>query len=279
MVQFKASLLALLALRVLGAVATEDADDVFPDAEPPVSEYERVAPSLQATFETSFPDDQDVLGLKLVNARATKATVSVTNHEESPIIVSFIGGVLQALDPNPEAPAYEAIVRNLTSVRYDALVEPGESKELPYSFAQDMMPRDVRLLLVAVVKGADGSLFQISAHNGTASIVDAPISFFDPQIIFLYLFLSAFFGGVGYWVYKTWVETLFPQTRAPRAPRKTRKTTTPVEPEPLSGSESATIATGSGKGYDESWIPDHHINKPVAKRVKSGASIKKKPTE
>ena len=42
----------------------------------------------------------------------------------------------------------------------------------------------------------------------------------------------------------------------------------------LSGSEAVTTATD--KGYDESWIPADHINRPGAKRVKSSASAKSK---
>jgi hypothetical protein len=37
------------------------------------------------------------------------------------------------------------------------------------------------------------------------------------------------------------------------------------------------MVTGTdGKDYDEAWIPDHHKSRPVAKRVKSGASNKGK---
>jgi len=88
-------------------------------------------------------------------------------------------------------------------------------------------------------------------------------SFFS---IFLYLFLTGAFAGTLYFVYKTWIEALFPQAR--RAPRKTKK----VEPAPdanVSGSESTGVSTG--KAYDESWIPEHHI-RPAAKRTKKGRS-------
>ena len=92
-------------------------------------------------------------------------------------------GVLATTEPLPaDAPAYQAIIRNLTAVRYELSVEAGETKELPFSFALDMQPQDVRLSLVAVVRDSKGNMFQLSAHEGTAAIVEAPTSFLDPQM-------------------------------------------------------------------------------------------------
>lgn len=81
-----------------------------------------------------------------------------------------------------------------------------------------------------------------------------------------------------YFVYKTWIEALFPSAKRTRpSAKKARKSEGAVSTVDanLSGSDSAT-ATGK---YDESWIPDHHINRPVAKRVKSSASSKAKKVE
>jgi hypothetical protein len=82
--------------------------------------------------------------------------------------------------------------------------------------------------------------------------------------IFLYLVLGASFAGISFFVYKTYIEAFFPQAKKAKAPKKVAK----VVEEPLSGGEGT--ATGADKGYDESWIPLDHINRPSAKRVKSG---------
>lgn len=99
----------------------------------------------------------------------------------------------------------------------------------------------------------------------------------SPRSIFLYLVLSATFAGTLYFVYKTWIEALFPQAKRSKPSRKSKKAADADVA--LSASESAADATGSSKTYDESWIPDHHINRPLAKRVKSAGSGKKKVAE
>lgn len=107
----------------------------------------------------------------------------MTNNEDAAISVAFLAGALTSTDKLPDdAPAYQAILRNLTAVQYNLAVEAGESKTFPFSFALDMQPRDVRLQIVAVITNAKGELFRIPVHDDTAAIVEAPTSFFDPQM-------------------------------------------------------------------------------------------------
>lgn len=129
----------------------------------------------------SFPE-ADIFGVKIINGHPTKAVIDVTNNEEKYISVEFITGVLASLKELPEgASPLEGIVRNLTTVSYGAKVAPGEKASLPYSFAVDMMPQDVEARILSVVS-MDGNIFQVQAGSSPASVVDAPVSFLDPQM-------------------------------------------------------------------------------------------------
>lgn len=278
----------------------ETADQVVAsqaDADAPPS-GEAAPPQLAVRVTASYPD-ADALGLRLVNGRATRAVVDVANDEVAPVRVALVSGSLlapAAADRGPRDPA--VVLRNLTAVTYDLAVDPGQSRSFAYSFALDMQPQDVRLRLVAVVADPRGNLFRIPAGDAAAAAVEAPTSFFDPQMyvpatppslppffaetrqrqpsppcsIFLYLVLSAAFAGTLYFVYKTWIEALFPQAKRSRQPRRGKKAAAAAAAA-LSGTDSAPAAS---KAYDESWIPQHHIHPPVAKRVKSGLGGKKK---
>lgn len=91
----------------------------------------------------------------------------------------------------------------------------------------------------------------------------------------MYLFLSTLFAGAVYFVYKTYIEAFFPQTHK-RGNRGAGKGVKPAEEKDAALSGSEAVTTGTDKGYDESWIPTDHINRPSAKRVKSSASGKLK---
>ncbi|ORY71836.1 signal sequence receptor alpha chain [Pseudomassariella vexata] len=263
MVAFQYSVLAILALRVVSVFAQGESPLDDDAGSPPAAE-------LMAEVVATFPD-ADIFGVKLVNGRPTKAVVDITNHEADPIQVEFMGGSLYTLQDIPEsAHPSSAIVRNLSTIRYEATIPAGEKQSLPYSFVLDMQPQDLRLQMIAVITNGANQIFQIQVSNQTVSVVEAPTSVFDPQIIFLYLFLSTVFAATCYFVYKTYIEAFFPQAKKPKTVKKVKT----VEKEPLSGGEGS--ATGADKGYDESWIPMDHINRPTAKRVKSGASAKSK---
>ncbi|CEJ94504.1 hypothetical protein VHEMI10028 [[Torrubiella] hemipterigena] len=243
---FNSSLLAGLAFQAIAVIAQTVGD----------------ASSLKVTAKTSFPDS-DILGLRLVNGAPTRAIIEVTNNEKAPVTVAIVAGVLANPELLPEnTPAWQGILRNLSAVQYDAAVQPGEAKELSYAFSVDMLPRDVKLEIMTVITDAKGAVYQIPAYGSVTSVVDPATNLLDPQIIFLYLILSAGFAGALYLIFTTWIQPLFTQTpkREPRTPKKAKKA--------ADLSTSRSIGAGTGRQtYDESWIPEHHINRAVSKKA------------
>ncbi|RDW87279.1 hypothetical protein BP5796_02973 [Coleophoma crateriformis] len=278
MVSYKFSAVALLALRAVSVFAA-DAAAAEKLATPPTT------PDLNVQAAASFPQSE-VFGVKLINGHATQALVEIHNGETEPVQLAVIGGNLQSTLPlGPGVHPSAAIVRNLTTRSYDVAIPAGETVSFPYAFTTDLNPQDLKLSMIAVVSTQAGNVYQVHAYNSTVTVVEAATSIFDPQIIFLYLVLLGAFGGTLYFVYKTWIETLFPQTRrggkgGERAKRSSLGTKKAVDVKDqvsvLDADGPAVMSTGAAqKAYDESWIPQSHINRPTAKRVKSGASAKK----
>lgn len=107
----------------------------------------------------------------------------MTNNEAGPIQLALVSGALTSDKPlAADAPAYEGILHNLTAAQYNLAVDAGKTEAIPYSFALDMQPQDVRVQLMAVLADDKGGIFSLPAFNGTASIVEAPTSFLDPQM-------------------------------------------------------------------------------------------------
>ncbi len=136
------------------------------------------SPSLAVTVSASF-SDAEIFGIKLVNGKATKALVSFSNEEPEAVTVKFIGG---ALWTPPFDPQGNKIVRNLTATRYHVEIPAGEKQSLPYNFATELHPQDLRLELAAIMSNRDGKDFALQAFNETVSIVEPDTSIFDPQM-------------------------------------------------------------------------------------------------
>ncbi|KAI4167092.1 MAG: hypothetical protein LQ343_007496 [Gyalolechia ehrenbergii] len=262
---------ALLALRTF-------AED--PSPEEPTSPSQ--TPNLAVKVSTSFPSSE-IFGIKLINNHPTLAVLSIANDEPSPISVVFVGGSLWTLPDLPTSPPTPQIVRNLTTTRYDVPIPAGDKKSLEFKFTTELQPQDLKLNLAVVVTDSEGTPYTLSAFNETVAVVEPDASIFDPQIIFLYLFLLGLFAGTIYFIYNTWIATLFPQNKrggkdASRA-RKSTSGTKKVDPNDqvgIVGADGPAVTSGSKAAYDESWIPEGHLQRPEARRVKSGAGVKRR---
>lgn len=94
-------------------------------------------------------------------------------------MLRFVGGSLWTPEIGNQPPH---IVANLSTVQYNAEIPAGSSESLTYSFSQDLHPQDLQLRLAAIVSDSKGQFFTLNAFNETVSVVEAPMSFFDPQM-------------------------------------------------------------------------------------------------
>ncbi|KAI6247367.1 hypothetical protein HI914_04437 [Erysiphe necator] len=247
----------------------------------PTEEKLSSTPNLAVSVIASFPSSTDEFGLKIFNGHKTKAVLQFTNSEAEPIIVSSVKGILSSLKSSPTDLLPTV---NLTSARFNVAIKSSEKQSLSYTFTTDLHPQNLRLDIIATISNQNGSSYHIQAFNQTVTIVDPPASIFDPQIIFLYLFLTAMTGGSLFWAYSTWIKPLLPQAKRGarsgeyiKRSNKSDKASIPSKSqnnisEPNGTDDSGTLL--ENKMYDESWIPDHHIKKPTVKRLK-GSNPKK----
>ncbi|MBE7180089.1 MAG: hypothetical protein INR71_02590, partial [Terriglobus roseus] len=91
--------------------------------------------------------------------------------------IFYIGGSL--MQP---AGAPTTVIANLSTVRYNLQVQPGQSESITYSFKNEMHPTDVQLNIAAVLQDSKSAFYTYSVFNETVSVVEAPLSMFDPQM-------------------------------------------------------------------------------------------------
>lgn len=139
------------------------------------------SPKLNVDIKTTFPQSE-IFGVKLVNGHSTRAVLEVSNHETQPITVALIGGSLITPVGVPGAPDPPQVVRNLTAARVGVQIPAGEAETVPYSFATELHPQDLTLNLVALLQNSEGAVFTKQVFNETVSVVEAPMSIFDPQM-------------------------------------------------------------------------------------------------
>ncbi|KAF3923467.1 hypothetical protein ABW21_db0207980 [Orbilia brochopaga] len=246
--------LPLLALSFIGPVLADLADSDLP---PPQPKEPELAGDLRAKVDVTFPDNDSPLGITFVNGHVARVNLEIANHEPHPITVEAVGGQLRKLDRS-------TILRNLTASKVATEIPASGVANVPYSFVPNMHAQDVVFELGVVFSLKEGGkVAQYTAYNSTISIAEPPTSLLDPQILFLYLFILGLVSGGGYLAYQTWVVPMLPKPKR-------------VRPTPVAPVEAKTTSAEVPKGgFDESWIPEHHLKRPVAQKVRSSGGTPK----
>ncbi|KAH8100904.1 hypothetical protein BXZ70DRAFT_936441 [Cristinia sonorae] len=203
------------------------------------------APEPNVLAVASFVEE-NVFG-HVVNGESNKLFVLVENKSGQNITLENIAGSFH----NPQT---GKLIKNTTSLSYKLPLVDGAKLSLPYQFHSEFKPGDIKLN-VWLEHTADGHKYRVTAYDSIVTIVEPEGSIFDIKLWITYLIVLGLIGGAGYFTYLSFV----PQ---PKKRKAAPTVSAPVGP---------VTATGAG-GYQEEWIPEHHLKKPKAKRTKSGAA-------
>uniref|UniRef100_A0A060T9V6 ARAD1D17644p n=1 Tax=Blastobotrys adeninivorans TaxID=409370 RepID=A0A060T9V6_BLAAD len=206
---------------------------------------------VEVTFPEYHQDKNGVQVADLVNGVDTELDIQVTNNEASEIVLGGIGG--SVLEKPAKGAKEPKVFVNLTTATLGPLtIKPGATESIRHQLTGlNLAPYDFDLALVLLAQYQE-QLAAIQVGPLPVSIYDPPISSLDPRLLLIELILVATVGAVGYFgVYKL----LLPYLGVAPAPKKKAKKS--GSSTPTSGASSGVNA--NGKGYDESWIPEHHL--------------------
>ncbi|PPQ83438.1 hypothetical protein CVT25_007029 [Psilocybe cyanescens] len=173
----------------------------------------------------------------VVNGEKNTLTITVENKSKQNVTLLNIGGALLNPDSN-------AVLKNLTTVKYTVPLIDNVKIQIPYTFYSQSKPGDHRLN-VWVEHNSDAGKYKVEAFDTIVTVVEPELSIFDLKLLSTYVIVAGILGGLLYLAYTTFV----PQPKKPRA--KKAAVSAPV---------GTVTATGAG-GYQEEWIPEHHLRK------------------
>ncbi|KAH7930232.1 hypothetical protein BV22DRAFT_1125174 [Leucogyrophana mollusca] len=199
----------------------------------------------QILVQASFPESNP-FG-HVVNGEQNQLILVVENKSDKNVTLQTVAGSFHHPETN-------ALVKNTTSLSYGLRLLEGSKLQIPYTFHSEYKPGDLRLN-IWLEHSADDEKYRVTAYDSIVTIVEPESSFLDFKLISTYLIVLALLGGASYFAYLTYV----PQTKNKR--RKTR-----AAPSEVSAPVTVT-ATGSG-GYQEEWIPEHHLKKTKVSKAK-----------
>lgn len=194
-----------------------------------------VAPEIEVT--ASFPESNP-FG-HIVNGEKNQIKLLVENKSDLNVTLLNVAGAIQNANT-------DTLIKNTTVTPLDVKLLSGVKLEFAYAFHSEFKPGDVRLN-VWLNHAVGESTYRVSAYDSIVTIVEPEKSILDLKLLITYLIVIGLFGGIVYAAYVTFV----PQSKKPRRKQAVASdVSTPV----------TATATGAG-GYQEEWIPEHHLKK------------------
>ncbi|KAI0768112.1 hypothetical protein BD413DRAFT_614768 [Trametes elegans] len=191
-----------------------------------------------------FPED-NAFG-HVVNGEQNKIFVAIENKSGRNITLKNIAGSFH----HPES---NKLVKNTSALSYGIPLLEGATLQLPYAFHSEFKPGDYRLN-IWLEHIADGQTYRVTAYDSIVAVVEPEGSWLDVKLWTTYLIVSGLLGGLAFYLYTTFV----PQPKKRKTP-------------PVSAPVGTVTATGAG-GYQEEWIPEHHLKKSKKTKATGAAT-------
>jgi len=199
------------------------------------------APVLAVTG--SFPESNP-FG-HVVNGESNRLLLDVENRTGKNVTLLTVAG--EFLDSTTDK-----LIRAANNMTYGIYLPDHARIQLPYSFHSEFKTGDIKLS-VWLEYLIDGEKQKESAFDSIVSVVEPELSIFDLKLLSTYVIVLAILSGLGYVTYLTFA----PQPKQ----KKKMQASTPVT--------TATPILASG--YQEEWIPEHHLRK--GKSRKTGGAV------
>ncbi|KAI9434210.1 hypothetical protein H4582DRAFT_1981305 [Lactarius indigo] len=182
-----------------------------------------------------FPDlpVEDPVLADVVNGESNRLLLNIENRTGKNVTLLTVAG--EFLDP-----ATEKFIRAANNLTYGIYLPDAGRIQLPYNFHSEFKTGDIKL--------------SVSAFDSIVAVVEPELSIFDLKLLSTYAIVLAILGGLGYVTYLSFA----PQPKQKKKPQV-------ITPAPV-----ISTATSAG-GYQEEWIPEHHLRK--GKSRKAGGAV------
>ncbi|KAG1882231.1 hypothetical protein F4604DRAFT_1577643, partial [Suillus subluteus] len=197
----------------------------------------------EIVIETTFPESNP-FG-HVVNGERNQLFLVVENRSDKNITLQSVAGSFH----HPET---GTLIKNTSSLTYGFPLLEGTKLQIPYSFYSEFKPGDLRLN-IWLEHTVDDDKYRVTAYDSVVTIVEPEPSWLDFKLLSTYLIVFAALGGVSYAAYSAYVPSQKPKRKRPTQ---------------VSAPVGTVTASGSG-GYQEEWIPEHHLKKTKGKKTKS----------
>jgi len=204
-------------------------------------------PEPEVIVSASFPET-NVFG-HVINGEKNSLVLSVESKSDRNVTLVRVAGSVHHAETN-------TLIKNLTSMPYNVPLLEGVKLQLPYAFYSEFKPGDLRLN-IWVEHAVEDSTYRISAYDSIVTVVEPDVSILDFKLLSTYFMVTAIFGGLTYFAYLAFI----PQAKKSRSKR--------TAPTPVSAPVGTVTATGAG-GYQEEWIPEHHLKKSKSGKKSGG---------